>query len=163
MKVELRNIQYFAAGTQETPCFKATVYVDGVRAGTAENSGHGGSTLVQPQTLSDQLTAWGDTQPEVVTNYKIRGELFRYKRRAEHIIDDLVTDWLIERDLKQALASKILFTKADGQLYQTGRMTKDRKAAYLADAAWISKAEAVKVLNLLPFAEAKELYRKAAE
>jgi hypothetical protein len=42
MKLELKNIKYFASGSQETPCYTATVYVDGKKAIYVDNDGHGG-------------------------------------------------------------------------------------------------------------------------
>ncbi len=43
MNVELKNVKINQAMSEETMCFSATVYVDGKKAGTAMNRGHGGS------------------------------------------------------------------------------------------------------------------------
>jgi hypothetical protein len=45
--ITLKNLKHFAAGSQETYCFTATVYLDGKKVGTAENDGHGGETIVR--------------------------------------------------------------------------------------------------------------------
>ena len=45
--ISLKNLKHFAAGSQETYCFTATVYLNGKRVGTAENDGHGGETIVR--------------------------------------------------------------------------------------------------------------------
>jgi len=42
MKIELKNIKHAEFASHETNCFSASVYVDGVRAFTAENDGRGG-------------------------------------------------------------------------------------------------------------------------
>ena len=47
MALTLKNLKHFAAGSQETYCFTATVYLDGKKVGTAENDGHGGETIVR--------------------------------------------------------------------------------------------------------------------
>ena len=39
MKLELKNIKYFASGSQETPCYTATVYIDGKKAIYVDNDG----------------------------------------------------------------------------------------------------------------------------
>ena len=46
MKITLKNLKVAKFMSQETTCFQATVYVDGKKAGTAENEGHGGCTNV---------------------------------------------------------------------------------------------------------------------
>jgi hypothetical protein len=43
MKIELRNIKHSEFASQETHCYEATLYVDGVSWGTVYNEGHGGS------------------------------------------------------------------------------------------------------------------------
>ena len=41
-KLELKNISYYARGSEETPCYNATVYVNGFKAIEVSNDGHGG-------------------------------------------------------------------------------------------------------------------------
>ena len=56
MKLELKNIKYFASGSQETPCYTATVYVDGKKAIYVDNNGHGGCDrhhAIDPFTYKD--------------------------------------------------------------------------------------------------------------
>jgi hypothetical protein len=47
MKITLKNFKHAAFASQETYCFEATVYIDGKKAGTASNEGHGGCTFVR--------------------------------------------------------------------------------------------------------------------
>lgn len=42
MKIELKNIKYFAAGSEETSCYNASLYVDGTKIGDVSNNGTGG-------------------------------------------------------------------------------------------------------------------------
>ena len=46
MIITLKNFKHAAFASQETYCFEATVYIDGKKAGTASNEGHGGCTFV---------------------------------------------------------------------------------------------------------------------
>ncbi len=46
MNITLKNFKHAAFASQETYCFEATVYIDGKKAGTASNDGHGGCTFV---------------------------------------------------------------------------------------------------------------------
>jgi hypothetical protein len=41
-KLELKNISYYERGSESTPCYNATVYVDGFKAIEVSNDGHGG-------------------------------------------------------------------------------------------------------------------------
>ena len=42
-KLELKNISYYKQGSEETPCYNATVYVNGKKAVEVSNDGRGGS------------------------------------------------------------------------------------------------------------------------
>lgn len=44
MEIKLKNLKIAKFMSEETTCFQATVYVDGKKAGMAQNDGHGGST-----------------------------------------------------------------------------------------------------------------------
>lgn len=48
MKIEVKNIKVNLAFSEETTCFKADVFVNGVKTAYAENDGHGGCTNIQP-------------------------------------------------------------------------------------------------------------------
>ncbi len=45
MQVTLKNLKICNFASEETICFQATVYVDGKKAGTAQNDGKGGCTF----------------------------------------------------------------------------------------------------------------------
>ncbi|PYF74634.1 hypothetical protein [Pedobacter nutrimenti] len=45
MKIELKNIKYFDALSEETTLFNANLYIDGKKAGIVKNDGRGGSTF----------------------------------------------------------------------------------------------------------------------
>jgi hypothetical protein len=46
MQITLKNFKHAAFASQETYCFQATVYVDGIKVGVASNEGHGGCTFI---------------------------------------------------------------------------------------------------------------------
>ncbi len=46
MKVELKNLKVHQDMSEETTCFSATIYIDGKKAGNAENSGKGACTMI---------------------------------------------------------------------------------------------------------------------
>jgi hypothetical protein len=46
MQITLKNFKHAAFASEETYCFQATVYVDGIKVGVAGNDGHGGCTSI---------------------------------------------------------------------------------------------------------------------
>ena len=44
MEITIKNLKVLEELSQETLCFSASVYVNGKKVGTAENTGHGGMT-----------------------------------------------------------------------------------------------------------------------
>ena len=85
MKIELRNVKYFAAGSEETSCFTATVYVDGKKAGTAQNHGTGGPTMVHPFTIEKHINDYAATLPKASSPMG-DGTVFEYSQTAETLI-----------------------------------------------------------------------------
>lgn len=47
MKLELRGVKHAKFASQETPCYEATLYVDGAKAATITNEGRGGCDHVR--------------------------------------------------------------------------------------------------------------------
>lgn len=84
MKVELKRLQVYERMSQETTAFNADVWIDGKKAGTAENNGHGGNTNVRiaDRALAAALREYGKTL--VPDEYK------EFSPGDEWIVDDLV-------------------------------------------------------------------------
>ena len=40
--LEVKNLSHYARGSEETPCYNATVYINGKKAIEVSNDGHGG-------------------------------------------------------------------------------------------------------------------------
>jgi len=56
MKLELKNISYYERGSEETPCYDATVYINGKKAIDVSNNGQGGCDRqypIEPFTYKD--------------------------------------------------------------------------------------------------------------
>lgn len=99
MKIELKRFTSNARLSQETTAFAADVWVDGKKAGHAENDGHGGATLVRlDPTVHAAVEAHGMTL--VPAKYK------SFVGGAEWIVDQLVEAEL-QRKSDKAFAKKI--------------------------------------------------------
>lgn len=105
MKIELKRFTSNARLSQETTAFAADVWVDGKKAGTAENDGHGGATFVHlDRSVRDAVEAHGKAL--VPPEYK------DFTGGAEWIVDQLVEAELQKKSDK-AFAKKI--AKADAK------------------------------------------------
>jgi hypothetical protein len=153
MKVELRNLKHSAFASQETECFRATVYLDGVRAGVVANGGYGGGHEYGNNTMRERLSEHAKTIPPTPTKW---GDIVA---TADTVIDRALTDAMHRRDLTRLLRSRVLFLKADGNIYQTRVL----KPGRIRDALYNRPLGAVAVLNELPFEDALKLYAGAAE
>lgn len=158
MDIALRNIKHAAFASEETHCFSATVYIDGKKAGTVSNAGHGGPNDYEPHTLEATLDAHGLTLP---VHHLLVGTVdHEITVDAEILIGDLVNDYLVSRELKRSMATRILFTRA-GVLYESKRLSKSHVLIHLADPDKVKTAlKADQILNLMPIDQALVIYRK---
>lgn len=88
LTVELKNVKFFPTMSEETPCFQASVYIDGERIGEASNRGYGGMTDVHPNT-AEQVVA------KIAIAQGLAG--------ADELIDNLFSEWEIKTELTKLL------------------------------------------------------------
>ena len=155
MKIELKNVKHSEFASHETSCFEASVYIDGVRAGIVENDGQGGCNRYHPYDLEIKIDTYAKTLPPRQSKYSD----LSYDEDADTVIGDLLTEHLYAKDLKRALAKKIMYVKDDGQIYETKSLTKLQMQICLAKANILETLKTQKILNLLPFPEALSIYR----
>ena len=160
MKIELKALKYSDFASQETHCFHANVYIDGKKAGWAENNGHGGMTNIQPRALYETIRQCTDKIPPRIVDFN--GTTLTLEASPDSYIDEMVTLALHERDLKRAMKSRILFTR-ENQVFETKKLTAAELAASLDNAHLKDKLKADQVLNLLPMGEALNLYTKGMQ
>jgi len=105
MKIELRRFTTNARLSQETTAFAADVWVDGKKAGHAENDGHGGATIVH---LDPSVRATVEAHGKTL----VPAEYASFTGGAEWLVDQLVEAELTKRADK-TFAKKI--AKADAR------------------------------------------------
>jgi len=113
--IELKNIKHSAWASEETHCYQATLYVDGVKWGTVSNAGHGGCDEFDGVGRYDWYTL-----AELNKRIKKTYEPYTYEDKSldqnlEMVCGDLVNQWLRDKDFNRAMKSKVLFTKPDVQ------------------------------------------------
>lgn len=170
MKITLKNIKHSAFASQETECFEATVFIDGVKAGTVENDGRGGCHMMHPYEMEQRLNAYGASLPPIVDedlkDPQDPTKPFSYKQDAESLITDALSNELAAKRLRTLLKNKLVFLDKKGKIStSTGKMEPVKMQAYLAKTdeqiATIFKFPALQtILNRLSFDEALPLYRK---
>lgn len=149
MKIEIRNVKHAKFASEETDCFEATVLIDGKVVGSVKNEGHGGNNFYYPREIEDTLDTHAKTLPQCQTDY---GPL---DMSADLIIGDLFSDWLLEKDLKKTLKTKILFIR-DEKLLQIKKVQGDLSAEHVDKYKAALKTETI--LNVLPFDEAFKIF-----
>ena len=124
MKIEnytfsLKNFKYIESRSDETNCFGATLYVNGKRFADCGNSGQGGPTDVhispECRELGKEIEEFLATQPKVVPP----GHTFELDLDLEYIVDELVQQLLLERQMKRvkALTKANIVFKTVGESY----------------------------------------------
>jgi len=127
MKIELRRFTTNARLSQETTAFVADVWVNGKKAGHAENGGHGGNTnvLLDPS-IRETVEAYG--------KQLVPAEYASFTSGAEWIVDQLVEAELQARADK-AFTKKLarIDAKEKARCEQRGL----RAARFRAGDAWL--------------------------
>jgi len=86
MEVTLRGLRYHPDMTEETPCFSASLYIDGKRRGTVSNNGQGGAHRFGEWTAQRELDEWGKKQTPPVD--------------AEEVVSARLDEMLLAKDRK---------------------------------------------------------------
>jgi len=164
MKIELKNIKHAEFASHETSCYEATIYIDGKKVGTVDNDGQGGTDNVQPWEVAQQIDAYAATLPKIVCSFEDpdTGKPAEMSQNHETIFGEILSNWLMAKDLKRIMSKRVLFTKADGLIYQSKAMAAPALKQYLSEPKLADLYKDKQVLNLLPFEQALNIYKKVA-
>jgi hypothetical protein len=157
MKVELKNIKHVASLSQETYCFTATLYVNGVKSGEVSNRGYGGSNEFSDLSVEDAINAFAKSLPPIKTNW---GE---YNQSADTLITDIVHAEMVKREderlrkkFEKTLTQKVVWVK-DNQMFETNRKASSKEVLN----NWIAQMAqdaTKKVLNTMSSDDAFDVY-----
>lgn len=112
--IELRNIKHTAWASEETHCYQATLYVDGVKWGTVSNQGHGGPDYFHGENgRSDADLAELNTRIAATYPPYAYGDGETLLQDLEMVCADLVNQWLRNKDFTKAMKSSVLFVQPD--------------------------------------------------
>ena len=138
--------------SQETHCFSATVYVNGVKFAQTTNAGHGASNNYYP--VSNNWEDVSKLNEKIAKTYPLTPE-YNMEQDLDTVIGDLVNEFLLKREFKKTL-KKITFIE-NGQIFTLKAKHKPtiQNLEQVAKSSWGKK---VKILNCLPEDEAFELF-----
>jgi hypothetical protein len=168
MMIELKNVKHSEFASEETHCYEATLYVDGVRWGVVGNDGHGGPDHfhgVEGRNYGD-LPALDERIAAAYPRITFGDDAEGISASLETVCGDLVNQFLRSRALTRMYAgtkSKVLYFKeppVDGSpLYEVAMKTHTLEA-WLKHIA--GKYPDAVVINTLPKEEALAMLAMAA-
>jgi hypothetical protein len=123
MLIELRNVKEAKFASHETTCFEAVVFIDGIEAGKVSNTGQGGCHRYQTLALEQRLTDHAKTLPALT----MQDSEETYPQSADSVIDGLLLDSYIEREVRNTLKHSVYIMREDRLL--TCRKPKGMTAA----------------------------------
>lgn len=101
MKIEVKNLKVNLAFSEETICFKADVWINGIKCCYAENGGYGGCTNVSwyndiGKSLYYQAEKYlNGLPPKVITYFD---KTWEQKQSLENFVDDYVHEYVNKKE-----------------------------------------------------------------
>jgi hypothetical protein len=159
-RVELRNVKHAQFASEETDCFEAAVYIDGVKTGTVSNDGHGGCNRYEPHDLVVTLEAIALQGPRIKTDCMTKGQFLELDPDADTLIGEKLNAWLQERDFKRLIKRVVIKLPTDkpGEFRIVG--TKALKPTPEVLASIARQYPTATILNAMPYADALHMYRE---
>lgn len=111
MEIAIKNVKHAVFMSQETECFEASVYINGKKAGTVSNAGHGGCNDYHPWDLYQTLQAHCDTIPPDMAGYRVT---------PDEIIGNLFETWYNKKQYTKLCKGQTLF-RIPGKEYGEGQ------------------------------------------
>ena len=112
MKIELKNFRFYDRLSEETYCFTANIWVNGIKCGSAENRGYGGETdyhhegTEQSRALIKQAEQYCLTLPPIVWKSISSGKDLSLDMNLTRYIDELVSA-LVKKKEDESIAKKM--------------------------------------------------------
>ena len=165
--LEVKNISHYERGSEETPCYNATVYINGKKAIEISNEGHGGMDRQSQYDgfehgIVKQANEWCVKKfGKKSFTYQSDGEEkeFFYDMDLEHVCHEELYKWLDTKLLKKDLKKQYLFVE-DGHLMGYKRTPKHNDEMFKK--FFEKNHPNQKCLNFLPFDDALKLFKECA-
>lgn len=163
--ITLKKIEWSSRQSEETNCFAAELYVDGVHLGTVSNDGHGGCDNFHPATAEGRAL-YAAAKARLIA---AGAEDCQYSCALETAYNEVLEAYLKQKlglaDYRKSVKKSVMFiTPGDTEKgVRTYKMDpKFKLEQYVAFIAEKHGADAI-VLNVLPEAEAFPLFMAQME
>ena len=163
-KLEVKNISYYARGSEETPCYNATVYINGKKAIEVSNEGHGGSDRqhqypeIEERGIVQQADEWCVAKFGQET-WEHGGKTYSTDLDLEHYCHKELYDWLDRKTLKKDLNAKFL-CQEDKELFAYKKPKGYKEEGFKS---FLNENHPkAKCLNFMPFEDALKLFKEYA-
>jgi hypothetical protein len=155
-KIELRKLSHSKSLSEETPAYTAQIWVDGVFLCDVSNHGQGGGDCYS----HEHYPAIAAVEARIkATMPPVHAYGMELEQCLEMICHTLIDDIEVAKDLKRALAKKILFVKPGQKgIYEVKKIAGDDQRLL---AAIKDKHKVERTLNEMPFADAIAVYTAA--
>ena len=162
-KIEMKNISYYKRGSEETPCYNATVYINGKKAVEVSNDGCGGSdrqhTYPESEFNLREIDKWCVAKFGQST-WEYGGQTYSTDLDLEHYCHDELYKHLDTKLLKRNMKNNIMFFRDENDI-KNGQYTLAKiqnniggLMAYIKD-----KYPKCFILNEMPLEKALETFR----
>jgi hypothetical protein len=167
-KLEVKNISHYARGSEETPCYNATVYINGKKAIEVSNDGHGGCDRQHTYPECDfnvrEIDKWCVAKFGQET-WEHGGKTYSIDLDLEHYCHNELYNWLDTKALKKELKKNYVCVEQDKMKDEEFLVTWKRKGDhtddYFKNFLKTDYPHMVdKCLNFLPFDQALKLFKE---
>ena len=121
MKVELKKISFNERMSEETNCFIADLYINGIKVGECSNEGHGGCTdYGSPTNEGRELIKKAEAYYKSLPKVKDEKYNFEYQPTLEGAIDEQLEEYLkakAQKKFEKYMVDAILFGVPNGYSY----------------------------------------------
>ena len=163
--LEVKNISHYERGSEETPCYNATVYINGKKAIEISNDGRGGCDMQHQYDgfehgIVQQANEWCKKkfgQRSFTFQSNDGEEVCTYDITLEQYCHDELYKWLDTKLLKKDLKKQWLFVE-DGHLMGYKRKGTDEEFKQFFEKNHPNE----KCLNFLPFDDALKMFKECA-
>ena len=167
-KLEVKNISHYARGSEETPCYNATVYINGKKAVEVSNDGHGGSdrqhTYPESGFRLQDIDKWCVEKFGQET-WEYGGKTYSIDLDLEHYCHQELYNWLDTKELKKEMKKQYLCVdkKDDKEFLVAWKRPISKVIDDDGFQTWLKKNQphmVGKCLNFLPFDQALKLFKE---